>query len=355
MSFLSDLLANARNTKLVKNSQQAIQNYETDRLSGSLGHEGSWGSKDRGYTELFTDIFKPGQNSADGGSDFFPNDTNTGIDAVATGDTYGPSLDEILASASPTGTTTTTTTDPATDDGTTALASALALARDQARIVAQQGYDRARGIWDEGQGLLTDKMAQFQNIFDVGQATNQENYQGEKGNLLRTAGGAGTKLRNSLRALGLGGSAFERGQGRIDQQTAISRGNLASNRAANDRVNTQGYQNNQAFINTQGGALDRYLQDASNAASSANTSTDIGYLEGISSLFSNIQARQDAINVATGNYASAPASTDYSGILEGLNLNPNLSGVNSSAQTNQATNLGNENLTYLEKLKRGLL
>ena len=277
------------------------------------------------------------------------------ITAVDTGDTYGPSLDEILASASPTGTTTPTTTDPATDDGTTALASALALARDQARIVAQQGYDRARGIWDEGQGLLTDKMAQFQNIFDVGQATNQENYQGEKGNLLRTAGGAGTKLRNSLRALGLGGSAFERGQGRIDQQTAISRGNLASNRAANDRVNTQGYQNNQAFINTQGGALDRYLQDASNAASSANTSTDIGYLEGISSLFSNIQARQDAINVATGNYASAPASTDYSGILEGLNLNPNLSGVNSSAQTNQATNLGNENLTYLEKLKRGLL
>ena len=277
------------------------------------------------------------------------------ITAVDTGDMYGPSLDEILASASPTGTTTTTTTDPATDDGTTALASALALARDQARIVAQQGYDRARGIWDEGQGLLTDKMAQFQNIFDVGQATNQENYQGEKGNLLRTAGGAGTKLRNSLRALGLGGSAFERGQGRIDQQTAISRGNLASNRAANDRVNTQGYQNNQAFINTQGGALDRYLQDASNAASSANTSTDIGYLEGISSLFSNIQARQDAINVATGNYASAPASTDYSGILEGLNLNPNLSGVNSSAQTNQATNLGNENLTYLEKLKRGLL
>ena len=355
MSFLSDLLANARNTKLVKNSQQAIQNYETDRLSGSLGHEGSWGSKDRGYTELFTDIFKPGQSSADGGSDFFPNDTNTGIDAVATGDTYGPSLDEILASASPTGTTTSTpTSTPTGDDGTTALASALALARDQARIVAQQGYDRARGIYDEGKGMIKNKGQEFLGMFNQNSADIHRTNEGERGNLQASNQGANERLRNGLRALGLGGSAFERGAGRQRQSAAKASGELASIRGANDRTNLEGYNTNQNFLNTQDASLNRYLQDASNLRGSAETSGEISYLNDIGNLFNTIQANQNAINASTGNYSPVTTNTNIPSMLNALNLDTsNFS--NPNANSNQATDLGLENLSYLEKLKRGLL
>ena len=276
------------------------------------------------------------------------------ITAVDTGDMYGPSLDEILASASPTGTTTPTTTDPATDDGTTALASALALARDQARIVAQQGYDRARGIYDEGKGMIKNKGQEFLGMFNQNSADIHRTNEGERGNLQASNQGANERLRNGLRALGLGGSAFERGAGRQRQSAAKASGELASIRGANDRTNLEGYNTNQKFLNTQDASLNRYLQDASNLRGSAETSGEISYLNDIGNLFNTIQANQNAINASTGNYSPVTTNTNIPSMLNALNLDTsNFS--NPNANSNQATDLGLENLSYLEKLKRGLL
>ena len=286
-------------------------------------------------------------------SDVLPPVDDT-ITAVDTGDMYGPSLDEILASASPTGTTTPTTTDPATDDGTTALASALALARDQARIVAQQGYDRARGIYDEGKGMIKNKGQEFLGMFNQNSADIHRTNEGERGNLQASNQGANERLRNGLRALGLGGSAFERGAGRQRQAAAKSAGNLSQIRGANDRTNLEGYNTNQNFLNTQDASLNRYLQDASNLRGSAETSGEISYLNDIGNLFNTMQAGQDARSAALGNYSPTTTNTDFSGVTNTLNASLPSLGTATTA-TDQATNVNLDSLTYLEKLERGLL
>ena len=142
------------------------------------------------------------------------------------------------------------TTDGGNDGG---LGAAIALAQaaaDESRRRAGVGFDRARGIYDEGIGLLGERRNQFQNIFDTGSNQILGAYEGERGNLQATGQNQDTNLRNSLRALGLGGSAFLKGQGRNRQQQAKAAGNLSTQRSANDLANLQGFNTNQEYANT---------------------------------------------------------------------------------------------------------
>jgi len=244
------------------------------------------------------------------------------------------------------------------------FAEQVALARKAAeagRVQAQQGWDMAKGIFDEGIGTLGTRRGEFTDIFNRGSNQILGRYEQERGNLQAGNQGQETNLRNSLRALGMGGSAFMKGQGRLRQQAAGQLGNLAQQRSDNDLSNQQGYNTNQEWATGQETGLNRYLQNASDQLVNANNQIglaeqgDVAQInQNVSSLMAQINAQQAALRAAQGNisgYAANPYAPDmssFAGVLSGGGANV---GGNQQAG-NQASSVTQDGYTLADLLKQ---
>jgi len=322
-------------------------------------HKGSWGTPDFSITEKFSDFF--GQpRSTSGGSAL--NDLIGNVYAQELSDPLNTNVSQpagmstILGAdaltSTPTGTTTPTSTTPTGDDnlGYDPLG-ALEMARNLARTTAQQAYDRARGIWDEGKALLGQRKEEFKGLFDTSSNQILGASERERGNLQASNQGATERLGNSLRAMGLGGSAFIRGTGRQTQEAAKMAGQISSGKSAADTENLRGYNTNLDFANTQESALDRYLRDAANTRGNVESTTDINYLNDIGGVFNTLLANQAAINASTKGYEANPYQANLTSMLNSLGSQVPQFG-NDVRTNNAATNLAPENLSYLEKLRQ---
>lgn len=229
---------------------------------------------------------------------------------------------------------------------------------------AQAAFDRARGIYDEGIGLLGKRRGEFKDIYDTGNNDILTSYEGERGNLQATNQGSSERLRNSLRALGLGGSAFLKGTGKLAQEGARAAGNLSTQKQYNERENLRGYNTNLDFANQQEASLNRFLSDADEARRS--TEAQIGLAQqgdvnqinsNVNSLLNSIYSQQNALAAAgqgIGAYQANPYAVNIPSMLGALNGAVSTFGVGggNGAGQNEAVSLAPESQSYLDLLKQ---
>ena len=253
------------------------------------------------------------------------------------------------------------------DDGPSAadlFAAQVKLAQSAAeagRVQAQQGWDKAKGIFDEGIGTLGTRREEFKDIYDTGSNEILGRYEGERGNLQAGNQGQETNMRNSLRALGMGGSAFVKGQGRLNQQKIGAAGDLASERSTNDLANLTGYNTNNEWATGQETGLNRFLQGASDQLTNANNQIglaqqgDVNQInQNVSTLMQNMQAHQQALQAAQGGiagYETNPYAVNMSSMLGALNGGAASIGGNQTAG-NQASNVTQNGYTLADLLKQ---
>ena len=234
-------------------------------------------------------------------------------------------------------------------------------AAEEGRRRAGSAFDRARGIYDEGVGLLGQRRGEFKDIYDTGSNEILGRYEGERGNLQAGNQGQETNMRNSLRALGMGGSAFVKGQGRLNQQKIGAAGDLATERSTNDLANLTGYNANQTWATGQETGLNRFLQGAQDARTAAEANVglaqqgDVNQInQNVSTLMQNMQAHQQALQAAQGNiagYETNPYAVNISSMLGALNGGAASIGGNQTAG-NQASNVTQNGYTLADLLKQ---
>ena len=244
------------------------------------------------------------------------------------------------------------------------FAEEVALARKAAeagRVQAQQGWDRAKGIHGEGMATLGTRRGEFTDIFNRGSNQILGRYEQERGNLQAGNKGANERMRNSMRALGMGGSAFQKGQGRLRQQAAGQLGNLSEQRSDNDLANLTGYNTNNEWAQGQETGLDRFLQGATDQMTNANNQISLaeqGDVNQINQNVSNFMAQMDAQNAALraaqgniGGYSAgayAPDMSSFAGVLSGGGAN-----VGGNQQTgNQASSVTQDGYTLADLLRQ---
>jgi len=239
--------------------------------------------------------------------------------------------------------------------------------RDLARSTYEEGnrragdaFNRARGVYDEGVGLLGQRKQEFQNLFSEGQDNILNRYEGERGNLQAASQGAETRSANSLRALGLGGSAAIKSQGRQAQQNARAAGELATQRDQNESANTGAFNERQTWANTQQSALQRSLQDATDQRTAAENQAGLiergdnqGIQQNIDGFLQNL-ANQQASLAATrqgiGGYTANPSSINFSDLTGGLQaVAPQLAG---GAQPEMGVNIQEQDNSIQARLRR---
>jgi len=239
--------------------------------------------------------------------------------------------------------------------------------RDLARSTYEEGkrqagdaFNRARGIYDEGVGLLGQRKQEFQKLFSEGQDNILNRYESERGNLQAASQGAETRSANSLRALGLGGSAAIKSQGRLAQQNARAAGELATQKDQNESANTGVFNERQTWANTQDSALQRSLQDAYDQRTAAENQAGLvergdyqgiqqnvdGFLQNLS----NQQASLAASRQGIGGYTANPTSINFADLTGGLQaVAPQLGG---GAQSETDVNIQEQDNSIQARLKR---
>lgn len=251
-----------------------------------------------------------------------------------------------------------------TNDG--GLAAQIALARgayDNAVRGLQNAFGEARGIYDEGIGLVNKRRGEFKDTYDQGNADILSSFEGERGNLQRSSVGNKNRLRNILRATGMGGSALVRGIGSQDKANLRNLGNLSEEKTFNERENLKGYNKNLDWAGQQESALGRYLEAAQNRLQEGIGKAGLvqqGDVAGINNAFndlrSNIFAQNAALRAAQGDigaYRVNPFAPNLSDMTNSLNLAiPSFAGGAGDQNANQAVNLAPENMSYLDLLKR---
>lgn len=243
------------------------------------------------------------------------------------------------------------------------LAAQIALARgayDNAIRGLQNAFGEARGVYDEGIGLLGKRRGEFKDIYDTGNNDILTSFEGERGNLQRSSVNNKTRLRNILRATGMGGSAYTRGIGSQDKANLRNLGALSNEKTANERENLRGYNTNQDWANQQEGALGRYLQAAQNRLQEGVGKAGLieqGDVAGINNAFndlrSNIFSQNAALKAAQGDisgYTANPFAPNLSDMTNSLNVSIPSFGVDANQGQNVNQNLNN--LSYLDLLKR---
>lgn len=226
----------------------------------------------------------------------------------------------------------------------------------------RRAFDQAQGIYDEGVGLINKRRGEFRDIYDTGNADILSSFEGERGNLQRSSVGNKNRLRNILRATGMGGSALVRGTQSQDKANLRNLGNLSEEKTFNERENLKGYNKNLDFANQQESALGRFLQQAQGNYQSGVEKAGLvnaGDIAAINNAFdqlrSNIYNQQAALAAARGDigaYTANPFAPNISDMTNSLNLSlPQFAdgGVNPN---DQAVNLAPENLSVLDLLKR---
>lgn len=332
-----------------------------------IGHVGAAGTPELGISEAISDRLGGGRNDQ-GGSSAVPGANTTGavLGAVAPapyqalkavtpyitsnppaqssggggggGGAGGSELDELKAieaagNLNPAQKTrlaelTAPTGGGAPDNFSQMVSLARAIA-DEGRRRAGEAFNRARGIYDEGQGLLGKRKEEFQKLFDTGRETILDRYEGERGNLQASDQGARTRMSNALRAMGLGGSAFIKSEGRQTQNAAKALGGLQTERNTNENANKGEFDSRQEWANTQQSALDRFLQDAESNRVAAENQTDLAERGDVNQINNNLssylqnmyntQAALAAAGQGIGEYKANPYAVNMSSMEGALN------------------------------------
>lgn len=207
-----------------------------------------------------------------------------------------------------------------------------------------QARQRSRGIYNEGMSALQGKRKQFSDIFEQGKGDILQGFEKGAGELQASATGARERNANALRALGLGGSAVVRSQGREKQAEAKGLANLQDIRGQNERGNQEAFQSNTDWANSQESGLNQFLQ---NADAQAN--------QGAFSLLDNILSSQIAANAARGQYtpnATTVNIPNFMNYLTGISSNAGLTG---SQNPNENVSINEQPTTYFDWLKRNVL
>ena len=219
---------------------------------------------------------------------------------------------------------------------------ALSNARSSAKAAAEQGYNRARGIFDEGMGLLNQRKQEFTENYNQGNQDILNSYEGNRGELQSSNKGAETRLGNSLRALGLGGSAFVKSQGKLNQDSAKALGNLQTEKSGNEAANLSDYNTNNQWADTQQSSLQRSLEDASNARSAADSSTDVNYLNNMGNMFQTLLNNAISYQNAANTYTANPYSVNMNSYTDALNGSVPSTTTTGTTTGNEAANINND-------------
>jgi hypothetical protein len=225
---------------------------------------------------------------------------------------------------------------------------------------ARSGFDRARGLYDEGMGLLDTRRNQFKELYDEGQGNILNRFQEEAGNLQRSAQGEQTRNANALRAMGLGGSAMVRSQGRQTQDNMRALGNLQTQRSQNETGLRRENEERDLWARTQESALNRQLSDAGEARRQAESQLDLVNMgnenqirQNAMSFLDNIASRQSALaaaNQGIQGFEANPYSINIDSFAN--SLNNQIQGSGPQAQGDGASNLA-ENPRILEMMAMG--
>lgn len=365
MSFLDDLLFN----------------YGQLEQQGEAGHIGAWGLPEFGITEAYASAISPGETDlgdAIGDKTIVPYVANyvTGGDYSAPstgggggGGGGGAGNDAYFWDAADgwklkTGGDGSGGSGGSNDGGMSAQIALAQGAYNNAMRDLQSVFGQARGVYDQGIGAVGKIRDRATESFNTGRDNILNRFTGERGNLQRESVGNKNRLRSSLRALGMGGSAFVRGIGNQDKANARAIGSLRQSRGSNELANTQQQTQSFDFADTQQGALDRFLQQASRALQSGQEKASLvqqGDVAGINSgfnqlrsdIFSSNQALTAAGGAAAG-YTVNPFAVNIQDMIGSLNSGlPQFTGQTAVEGGN--VNFDQENLSYLERLKRGLL
>lgn len=188
---------------------------------------------------------------------------------------------------------------------------------------------RAKGVRDEGIGMLNKRRGEFHNLFNEGRDTILDRYEGERGNLQASDQGARTRMSNALRAMGLGGSAFIKSEGRQTQNAAKALGGLQTQRNDNENANTRERDSRLEWADTQEGGLNRFFQDAVNARRSLGDKSSLVMQGDVNAInqsrgdyLGKILQNQQAIAAAQGGisgYTANPYAVNISSMEEALN------------------------------------
>jgi hypothetical protein len=281
--------------------------------------------------------YNPAQNP---GQNAFDNSGTQNLQTIQTGGTipvnptHGSSgtWEEDVKKSS--GSTNTNTNQTQTGGIDQTVQRAIQLAQDayNERInTARNAFGRARGIYDEGISGLKNKREQFGKEYETGMSDINASTEQGRGQLQASAQGQQTRMLNALRAMGMGGSAFQRGQGSINQQNAQNLGSLNTQRMMNERENTKTRDANLDWANTQESALGRYLQDAAEAQRQAEEQSSLIQRGDANTIQSNMQnSINDIINFQQAMAQSAAQNGNYN--------NPFMSNLGSYVNTmNDAT------------------
>lgn len=225
---------------------------------------------------------------------------------------------------------------------------------------AGAGFDRARGLYDEGMGLLAKRRGEFKETYDTGNADILNSYEGERGNAQASAKNAATKSANLLRAMGLGGSAVLKSEGGQRQDQARIMGNLNTEKTRNERENLKGYNANQEWAGTQESAIRRALNDAQEARTAAENQSGLIEAGDVNAIndrmgqyFNQILAQQQALelaNAGTNSKAVNPYAVDLPSMVNSLTpFTPTIGGT--AAVDNSGININQTN-TLADLLKK---
>lgn len=281
-------------------------------------HTGAWGTKDLGITEGITDRAGLARN-AQGGSQglttydpYLPNDFigPTKPFNITTKNNYGSDLPMPTGSDGSGGGSGYSA--PTNNNNAPSGPSEFELAVNRARAAyesamrdADYQFNRARGIYDEGMGLLGKRREQFQELFNQGNMDITNEYQGRGGELGASAQNRRMSDAAALQAQGFGGSAVERAQNRQSRDEMRALGGLQESRNENKVANQAQFDERDLWARGQESALSRSLDDAANARRSVGERAGLvmqGDVEGINSsaaqLLNQIVANQQAMQAA---------------------------------------------------------
>jgi hypothetical protein len=209
------------------------------------------------------------------------------------------------------GTRTTSLTEPEpapTEDGSGIDFAALL---DQQRQYADSLYNQARGQYDTGMKVLGEKRQGFTDIFNKGKEDILQGFEKGAGELQSSASGMATRNANALRAMGMGGSAVERAQGRQTQNNMKGLANLQDVRGTNEFQNQGAYNENNQWADTQEGGLNSFLQNADITRQGAQNNI----VDNLYGLFQNIINSQTAYNASIGAKTDSPYAVNIPSML----------------------------------------
>lgn len=188
--------------------------------------------------------------------------------------------------------------------------------RDAAISRAGQYVTDAQRLRDQGLNILGQKRDEFQKLFQDTSGDILTGYEGNRGQLQTAAQNEQTRTSNALRALGLGGSAFEKASGRQAQENARALSSLQNQRAQSDRANLNNLNEQNLWANNQQFSLDNLVSDAMSRMQDFQSGANTNYNNVLDQISSQIAAL-DASKLQ--NYQPTGINFDPSQLVSTLN------------------------------------